>query len=47
MTARTRTAAITCCLVGLGIAGDLTYVGFAGIAPAREIAHGSERVQTS
>jgi uncharacterized membrane protein len=47
MTDRLRTAAIACCLVGLGIAAYLTYVHFAGIAPACEIAHGCERVQTS
>jgi uncharacterized membrane protein len=44
---RLRTAAIACCVVGLGIAGYLTYVHYAGISPVCEIAHGCEKVQTS
>jgi uncharacterized membrane protein len=47
MTDRLRTAAIACCVVGLGIAGYLTYVHYAGISPVCEIAHGCEKVQTS
>jgi uncharacterized membrane protein len=47
MSDRLRVAAIACCALGLGIAGYLTYVHYAGITPACEIAHGCERVQTS
>jgi uncharacterized membrane protein len=47
MSARLRTAAIACAVLGLGIAGYLTYVHYAGIAPACEIAHGCKKVQTS
>jgi uncharacterized membrane protein len=44
---RLRLAAIACCALGLGVAGYLTYVHYAGVTPACEIAHGCERVQTS
>jgi hypothetical protein len=47
MSGRLHTAAITCALLGLGIAGDLTYVHYAGIAPACQIAQGCEKVQSS
>ena len=47
MTDRLRTAAIACSVVGLAIAGYLTYVHYAGISPVCEIAHGCEKVQTS
>jgi uncharacterized membrane protein len=35
------------CLLGVGIAGYLTYVHFAGLHPICEIGHGCETVQTS
>jgi len=44
---RLRTAAIALSVAGLGIAGYLTYVHYAGISPVCEIAHGCEKVQTS
>jgi uncharacterized membrane protein len=44
---RLRTAAIALSVLGLGIAGYLTYVHYAGISPVCEIAHGCEKVQTS
>jgi uncharacterized membrane protein len=44
---RLRTAAIALSVIGLGIAGYLTYVHYAGISPVCEIAHGCEKVQTS
>lgn len=47
MSARLRAAAIACAVLGLGIAGYLTYVHYAGISPVCEIAHGCEKVQTS
>jgi len=47
MSARLRTAAMACCVLGLGVAGYLTYVHFVGISPICELAHGCERVQTS
>ena len=47
MSGRLRTAAIALCVLGLGIAGYLTYVHYAGISPVCEIAHGCEKVQTS
>jgi uncharacterized membrane protein len=47
MSDRLRTAAIACCVLGLAIAGYLTYVHYAGISPICEIAHGCEKVQTS
>jgi len=47
MSDRLRTAAIACSVVGLAIAGYLTYVHYAGVSPVCEIAHGCEKVQTS
>jgi uncharacterized membrane protein len=47
MTDRLRTAALACCVLGLAIAGYLTYVHYVGISPVCEIAHGCEKVQTS
>jgi uncharacterized membrane protein len=44
---RLRTAAVAASAIGLGVAGYLTYVHYAGITPVCEIAHGCERVQTS
>jgi uncharacterized membrane protein len=44
---RLRTAAIALSVLGLGIAGYLTYVHYAGVSPVCEIAHGCEKVQTS
>jgi uncharacterized membrane protein len=44
---RLRTVAIALSVLGLGIAGYLTYVHYAGISPVCEIAHGCEKVQTS
>ena len=35
------------CLLGVGIAGYLTYVHYAGLRPICEIGHGCETVQTS
>jgi uncharacterized membrane protein len=34
-------------VLGLGVAGYLTYVHYAGVEPVCRIAHGCERVQTS
>lgn len=47
MTDRLRTAVIACCVLGLAIAGYLTYVHYAGVSPVCEIAHGCATVQTS
>ncbi|MEA2284053.1 MAG: hypothetical protein QOJ21_96 [Solirubrobacteraceae bacterium] len=47
MSDRLRVAAVTCCVLGLGVAGYLTYVHYAGVSPLCQIAHGCERVQTS
>jgi uncharacterized membrane protein len=47
MSDRLRVAAALCCVAGLGIAGYLTYVHYAGISPICEISHGCEKVQTS
>jgi uncharacterized membrane protein len=47
MTDRLRVAAIACSMLGLAIAGYLTYVHYAGVSPVCEIAHGCEKVQTS
>jgi uncharacterized membrane protein len=47
MTDRLRLVAIALALLGVAIAGYLTYVHYAGITPACEIAHGCEKVQTS
>jgi uncharacterized membrane protein len=44
---RLRAGALACCILGLAIAGYLTYVHYAGISPVCEIAHGCEKVQTS
>ena len=47
MSDRLRTAAIAISVIGVAIAGYLTYVHYAGISPVCEIAHGCEKVQTS
>jgi uncharacterized membrane protein len=47
MSDRLRTAAVACCVLGLAIAGYLTYVHYAGVSPVCEIAHGCEKVQSS
>jgi len=47
MSSRLRTVAIAISVVGIAIAGYLTYVHYAGISPVCEIAHGCEKVQTS
>ena len=47
MSDRLRTAAIALSVLGLAIAGYLTYVHYAGVSPVCEIAHGCEKVQTS
>ena len=47
MTDRLRVAAIAISVLGVAIAGYLTYVHYAGISPVCEIAHGCEKVQTS
>ena len=47
MSSRIRIAAIAISIVGIAIAGYLTYVHYAGISPVCEIAHGCEKVQTS
>ena len=47
MSRRLRTAAIACAVLGLGIAGYLTYVHYAGIAPVCQISQGCEKVQSS
>jgi uncharacterized membrane protein len=47
MSHRLRVAGIVLSLIGIGIAGYLTYVHYAGISPVCEIAHGCEKVQTS
>jgi uncharacterized membrane protein len=47
MSGRLRGAAVVCCVVGVAIAGYLSYVHYAGIAPVCEIAHGCARVQSS
>jgi len=47
MSDRLRTAAVACCVLGLAIAGYLTYVHYAGVSPVCEFAHGCERVQSS
>lgn len=44
---RLRTAALVLTLLGIGIAGYLTYVHYAGIAPVCSISHGCEKVQAS
>ncbi|MEA2248914.1 MAG: hypothetical protein QOH46_3443 [Solirubrobacteraceae bacterium] len=47
MSDRLRAAAVACCVLGLGVAGYLTYVHYADVAAICEIAHGCEQVQTS
>ena len=47
MSGRLRSAALACCVLGLGIAGYLTYVHYAGVSPVCEIAHGCQKVQAS
>ena len=42
-----RRASVVLCLAGLGIAGYLTYVHYAGLRPICGISHGCETVQTS
>jgi uncharacterized membrane protein len=42
-----RLAGLILALVGLGIAGYLTYVHYSGASPICEISHGCEKVQTS
>jgi uncharacterized membrane protein len=44
---RLRRLALVLVLLGLGIAGYLTYVHYAGIRSICEIAHGCEKVQSS
>jgi uncharacterized membrane protein len=45
--ARLRRIAVVLAIVGLAIAGYLTYVHYAGIKSICEIAHGCEKVQSS
>jgi uncharacterized membrane protein len=47
MADRLRLAGIVLAVLGTAIAAYLTYVHYAGISPACEIAHGCEKVQTS
>lgn len=42
-----RTTGFVLAVLGLGIAGYLTYIHYAGIAPVCNIAHGCEKVQAS
>jgi uncharacterized membrane protein len=42
-----RRAIVICCLAGLGIAGYLTYVHYAGVHPVCLASGGCERVQSS
>ncbi len=42
-----RRASVALCLVGIGIAGYLTYVHYAGLRPICGSSHGCETVQTS
>ena len=42
-----RRVSVALCLVGVGIAGYLTYVHYAGLRPICGISHGCETVQTS
>jgi uncharacterized membrane protein len=44
---RLRLAAIVLAVVGIGVAGYLTYVHYRGISPLCEIGHGCEKVQSS
>lgn len=47
MTDRLRTVAIVLTVIGLGIAGYLTYVHYSGVTALCEISHGCEKVQHS
>jgi uncharacterized membrane protein len=47
VTDRLRILAAALALLGIAIAGYLTYVHYAGITPVCELAHGCEKVQTS
>jgi uncharacterized membrane protein len=42
-----RLAGLVLAVLGLGIAGYLTYVHYSGATPVCEISHGCEKVQTS
>jgi uncharacterized membrane protein len=42
-----RTAALVLAVLGIGVAGYLVYVHYAGIEPVCNIAHGCHKVQTS
>jgi uncharacterized membrane protein len=42
-----RRACVALCLAGVGIAGYLTYVHYAGLRPICGISHGCETVQIS
>jgi uncharacterized membrane protein len=42
-----RTAGLVLAVLGIGIAGYLTYVHYAGVEPACSIAHGCHKVQHS
>lgn len=44
---RLRVAGIVMAVLGLGVAGYLTYIHYAGIEPVCNIAHGCVKVQTS
>lgn len=47
MDRRLRVIGVVLAVLGLGVAGYLTYVHYAGIAPVCNIAHGCEKVQAS
>lgn len=47
MSDRLRPVALALAVVGLGVAGYLTYVHYAGVESVCAIAHGCEKVQTS
>jgi len=42
-----RVAAIVLAVIGIGVAGYLTYVHYRGIAPICAVGHGCEKVQSS
>lgn len=44
---RLRRAGVALAVLGLGVAGYLTYVHYAGLAPVCNIAHGCVKVQSS
>jgi uncharacterized membrane protein len=44
---RLRNAGVVLAVLGLGVAGYLTYVHYAGITPVCNIAHGCAKVQSS